>query len=258
MKLKDRVAIVTGGGIGIGRVIALRFAEEGAAVVVAARTMPKLEEVVQQIKAKGGRATAIQTDVTDEAQVINMVAKTLDIYKKIDILVNNSGIAAAVANAWQITLEDWNKVIATNLTGPMLCTREVMKHMIEREQGNIVNISSEAGIRGLQTRGPYSASKWGIIGLTRTEALEAARYNIRVNAVAPGGVEGERNIRTLTMLAEAMGRPIEESRKVMTSHAAMRRLVTENEIAGAALFLASDDSSGMTGQTIRVDAGSHI
>ncbi len=258
MKLKDKVAVVTGGGVGIGRAIALRFAEEGATVVVAARTMPKLEEVVQQIKAKGGHATAIQMDVTSETQVQNMVAKTVDIYKKIDILVNNSGIAAAVARAWEITIEDWNRVIAVNLTGPMLCTREVMKRMVEQRRGNVVNISSEAGIRGLQTRSPYSASKWGLIGLTRTAALEAARYNIRVNAVAPGGVEGERNIRSLTMVAEATGHTLEEMIKATTSRSAMRRMVTEDEVTNAVLFLASDDSSGMTGQTIVVDAGGHL
>ncbi len=258
MKLKDRVAIVTGGGMGIGRAIALRFAEEGAAVVVAARTMPKLEEVVQQITAKGGRATAIQTDVTDEAQVKNMVAKTLDIYKKIDILVNNSGIAAVSARVWEIKLEDWNRVIATNLTGPMLCTREVMKHMIERKQGNIVNISSDAGTVGTPTRGSYCASKWGLIGLTRTAALEAARYNIRVNSVAPGPTEGERALRSMDALAGATGRTIDELMKMTVSGTAMRRMAKPEEIASAVLFLASDDSSGMTGQTINVNTGSHL
>ena len=258
MKLKDRVAIITGGGVGIGRAIALRFAEEGAMVVIAARTLPRMEEVAQQIRGKGGHATAIQMDVTDEAQVKSMLAQTLNIYKQVDILVNNSGIAAQVARSWEITMEDWDRVMAVNLTGPMLCTREVMKHMVERRKGNVINISSEAGLSGVPTRGPYCASKWGLIGLTNTAALEAARYNIRVNCVAPGLVEGDRITGSLKMAAEAAGRSLEEIVKAMTSRVAMRRMVTAEEIAEAVLFLASDDSSGMTGQTIRVDGGARL
>ncbi len=142
------MAIVTGGGVGIGKAISLAFASEGAAVMVAARTLPRLEAVADEIRSRGGRATAIQIDISDENQVKKVVAQTLNEYGQIDILVNNSGIAGPTINVVDIKLDDWNEVLAINLTGAMLCASEVLKSMIARRSGNIINISSAAGRGG--------------------------------------------------------------------------------------------------------------
>ena len=186
MRLKDRVAIVTGAGTGIGRSIALTFAAEGAAVVVAARKLSRLGEVVEEIKSGGGRARAIQTDISDEKQVQGMVAQTIDEYGQIDILVNNSAADPTVpANVVDMALDNWNNSVKVNLTGTMLCCREVLKTMIPRRSGNIVNISSVAGITGHPTLSDYSATKWAIIGFTETLAIEVGEHNIRVNCISP-------------------------------------------------------------------------
>ena len=152
--------------------------------MVAARTLSKLEETVEEIKSKGGRAKAIQTDITDENQVQQMVAQTLDEYGQVDILVNNSGIGGPTASVVDLKLEDWNEVLGIDLTGSMLCSREVLKSMILHQSGNIINIAAEGGRggdgrAGYPMRSPYCCAKMGIIGLTETLAIEVGQYNIR-------------------------------------------------------------------------------
>lgn len=151
-RLKDKVAIVTGGGKGIGKAIAKAFISEGATVVIAATTLSKLEEAVKEFEAMGGRAQAIQTDVSNERQVIDMVSETMKAFGKIDILVNNSGIAGPTCKVVDLKLEDWNQVLAIDLTGYMLCAREVLKHMIPRKTGIIINIGAEGGEQGMGDR----------------------------------------------------------------------------------------------------------
>ena len=258
MKLDNKVAIVTGGGVGIGKAISLAFANEGAAVVAAARALPRLEAVADEIRSRGGRAIAIQTDVSGENQVKRMVAQTLHEYGQIDILVSNSGIAGSTINVVDIKLDDWNEVLAINVTGAMLCAREVLKSMIARQSGNIINISSGAGLVGFAMRSPYCVSKWGVIGLTQTLAIEVGEYNIRVNCIAPGAVEGERAENVMKARAEATGLTYEEIASEMSADAALKRMVAVTEIADAAVFLASDESSGITGQTISVNAGRQL
>ena len=260
MRLNNKVAIVTGGGVGIGKAISLALASEGAAVVAAARTLPRLEAIADEIRSRGGRATTIQTDISDENQVKKMVAQTLNEYGQIDILVNNSGISGPTVNVVDIKLEDWNEVLAINLTGAMLCSREVLKSMIARQSGNIINISSSAGRKGFPMRSPYCVSKWGMIGFTQTLALEMGRYNIRVNCIAPDFTEGERVESVMKAKAEALGLSYEEvvNRDRAAATATLGRTCTAAEQASAAVFLASDDSSGITGQTISVDTGSQL
>lgn len=255
MRLKDKVAIVTGGGSGIGRAIALSFASEGASVVVAARTLSRLEETVGEIERAGGTAAAVRTDVSDEAMVRSMVETTIGRYGRVDVLVNNSGISGPTANVADMELDAWNEVLAVNLTGAMLCAREVLKDMTSRRSGSIVNISSGAGRSGFPMRSPYSVSKWGIEGLTRTLALEAGRNDIRVNCIAPGFVTGERMEKVMTARAEATGLNYEDLVKKAASGYALKRPVTPEEVAAVAVFLASDESAGITGQTVGVDAG---
>ncbi len=263
MRLKDKVAIVTGGGRGIGKAISLAFAAEGATVVVAARALSKLEETAEEITSKGGRAKAIRTDITDEKQVRQMVAQTLDEYGHIDILVNNSGISGPTANVVDLKLEDWNEVLAIDLTGSMLCAREVLKSMIPRRSGNIISIAAEGGRggdgrAGYPMRSPYCVAKMGIIGLTETLAIEVGEYNIRVNCISPAAVRGERLVNVVMGRAKATGVPFDELMGKMTANYSLKRPAEESEVAAAAIFLASDESSAITGQTLATNCGQHI
>jgi NAD(P)-dependent dehydrogenase (short-subunit alcohol dehydrogenase family) len=263
VRLENKVAIVTGGGRGIGKAIPLAFASEGATVVVAARTLSKLEETVEEIKSKGGRAKAIKTDLTDAKQVQQMVAKTLEDYGQIDILVNNSGIGGPTVNVVDLKLEDWNEVLSIDLTGSMLCSKEVLKHMIPRRSGNIINMAAEGGRggdgrAGYPMRSPYCCAKMGIIGLSETLAVEVGEYNIRVNCISPAAVKGERFNNVITGRSKATGVPVEEFIRQVTVNYSLRRPAEESEIAAVAVFLASDESSCITGQTIVTNCGQHI
>ncbi len=258
MRLKDRVAIITGGGSGIGRAISYAFASEGAVVVVAARTVSRLNEVAEDIKSKGGRAKAVPTDVSDENQVRQMVAQTLGEFGQIDILVNNSGIAGPTADVVDMDLNKWNEVLAVNLTGTMLCAREVLASMIVRKSGAIINIGSEGGRSGFPMRSPYCVSKMGVIGLTETLAVEVGEHNIRVNCISPAAVSGERVINSAEAKAKALGISYEEVMARLTRSYSLKRFIEPSEVAATAVFLASDEASAITGHTLVVNCGLHI
>lgn len=255
MKLEGKVLIITGGGQGIGRAIALRFAEEGAAVTVAGRTKENLEQVANDIRERGGRAITSITDVSDEQMVKQMVAATLDEFGAIDILVNNSGIAGPTAPVTEVSREDWDQTMAVNLTGAFLCAKHALPHMIEHQSGRIINITSVAGLRAYALRSPYAASKWAMIGLTKTLAEEAGRYNIAVNAIAPGPVRGPRIESVIRNRAAAMGRSFEEVEREYVEPIALKRMVEESDIAAMALFLASEEGGNITGETINISGG---
>jgi NAD(P)-dependent dehydrogenase (short-subunit alcohol dehydrogenase family) len=258
MRLKDKVAIVTGGGRGIGRAISAAFAVEGATVIVAARTASKLDETAKKIESAGGRVKTRQTDVSDEKQVQRMVAETLNDYGRVDILVNNSGIAGPTVSVVDLKLQDWNEVLAINLTGSMLCAREVLKHMIPHRKGNIINIGSDGGRFGYPMRSPYCVSKWAIIGLTETLAIEVGQYGIRVNCISPAAVKGERLTNVVMGRSKTTGVPFEELMSKIAVNYALHRPTEEAEVAAAAVFLASDESSGVTGHTLVVNCGHHM
>jgi len=263
MRLKDRVAIVTGGGKGIGRAISLAFSEEGAIVVAAGRTLSALQATCDEIRSKGGRAKAIQTDLTVEEQVIQMVAETVREFDKVDVLVNNSGVAGPTTRIVDMDLAKWNETIALDLTGSMLCAREVLKHMIPQRRGSIVSIVSEGGRAGdgrsgFPLRSAYCAAKMGLIGVTESLSIEVGAYNIRVNAVSPGPVKGEHITNAMKAKAAAVGRPFEEIMDALAAGSSLQRIVEEAEVARTVVFLASDESSGITGQTIPVSCGQHI
>lgn len=262
-RLRDKVAIVTGGGKGIGKAISLAFSREGAVVVAAGRTLQALEKTCDEINNKGGRAKAIQTDVSVEEQVKRMVSETVKAFGKVDILVNNSAVAGPTVRVADMDLAKWNETVAIDLMGGMLCAREVLKHMIPRRSGNIINIVSEAGRSGdgrsgFPMRSAYCSSKMGLIGLTETLSIEVGEFNIRVNAVSPGPVRGEHIANVIRARAEVIGKPFEEIMESLGAGSSLRRMSEESEVASVAVFLASDESSAVTGQTISVSCGQHM
>lgn len=258
MKLEGKVAIVTGGGGGIGRVIALRFAREGAAVVVAGPTEEKIKSVEKEILDSGSRGLAVHTDVAEEPDVEGMVKAALSSFGQIDILVNNAGVAGPTALVQDVTLEDWDRTFAINLTGAFLCAKHVLPHLIERRSGCIINITSIAGLQAYAYRSPYCASKWGMIGLTQTLAQEGGQYGITANAIAPGPVRGPRIERVIRNRAEGMNLPYEEVVRQYVEPTALKRMVEEEDIAAMALFLASDDGANITGETLNISAGYNL
>jgi NAD(P)-dependent dehydrogenase (short-subunit alcohol dehydrogenase family) len=254
-ELANQVAIVTGGGYGIGRQIARLFAEAGARVALAARSADRLEATRAEITAAGGECIAIITDVAKADDCARMAERTLERFGRIDILVNNAGIEGATKLTTEMTPEQWREVVDIDLTGTWLATRAVLPAMIRQKSGGIINISSGSGRRGYPFRAPYSAAKWGMISLTQTWAGEWGRSGIRINCICPGPVVGDRIERVISARAKAMGVSYEQVERGFTGQAALQRMVTEAEVAKVALFFAGDQSSGVTGQTINVDAG---
>ena len=259
MKLKDKVAIITGGGTGIGKAISLAFANEGAAVVVAARNPSRLEEVAKDIKSRGGKAKAIQTDISNHEQIKRMVAQTIDEFGQIDVLVNN---AAAMypnnADVVDMNLDNWHNTLKVNLTGTMLCSRGVLKYMIPRRSGNIINVSSVAGLSGHPTESPYCVSKWGIIGFTEVLAIEAGKHSIRVNCISPGASRSKEFENIVRVLAKRVGISCEEMMGKIVDKNSLKRIAEPSEIAACVVFLASDDSSAITGHNLVASCGFHI
>jgi NAD(P)-dependent dehydrogenase (short-subunit alcohol dehydrogenase family) len=259
MKLKNKVAIVTGGGAGIGKAISLALSNEGAAVVVAARNPARLEEMVKEIKSGGGKAKAIQTDISDHEQVKRMVAQTIDEFGQIDILVNNAASAPNnKADVADMNLDNWYNTLSANLTGTMLCSREVLKAMIPRRSGSIINISSVAGASGHPTESPYCVSKWGIVGLTEVLAIEAGKHNIRVNCLSPAATRTEGFTEFVRGLGENLGISGEEMMAKIADKNSLKRIAEPSEIAACVVFLASDDSSAVTGHNLMATCGFHL
>lgn len=232
-------------------------------MVVAARTLPKLQETIDQVTRSGGSGLAIETDVRYEDPVQRMVAQTVGAFGKVDILVNNSGIGGPTAGVVDLGLDEWNEVIALDLTGSMLCCKHVLKYMIPQKSGNIINIAAEGGRAGdgragYPMRSPYCCAKMGLLGLTETLSIEVGQYNIRVNAISPAAVRGERIINVLKGRAAATGTPLEELMSKIVQNYSLGRMTEESEVAKVAVFLASDESSAITGQTIVSNCGQHI
>ena len=256
-RLEGRVAIVTGGGQGIGRAIALQLAQDGARLVMADINQKGCLETAEMIADQYGRASlAVDTDVSDQDQVAQMVAKAKALTGNIDILVNNSGIAGPTAFAEDISLQDWEKTLAINLRGVFLCCKHVLPLMKAQKQGCIVNISSVAAKRPLVQRTPYGASKMGLIGFTRSLAAEAGAWGIRANTVCPGTVAGPRIEAVVEALSRSTGQSAGELLAQKAQASPLKRLVQPQEVAAVVAFLCSDQARAMTGQDINVSAGS--
>ena len=256
MKLADRVAIVTGAAKGMGRDICLTLAREGAHLTLAAREPAPLETLAREVEAIGRRALVVPTDVTDEPAVERLVARARETFGRVDILVNAAGITGPIETpVWEIKADDFDQVIAINLRGTFLPTKHVLPGMIQQRSGKIVNISGTSGLRGYKNRAAYSSSKWALRGFTRTVALEAGPYNVNVNALHPGIVGGDRMDKLCREKARRRGWTPERVYQEYVDEMALKRVTIAQDIANAVLFLVSDESSNMTGQSVTVDGG---
>lgn len=256
MQLEGKTAIVTGGGRGIGRAIAWRFAAEGAAVLVAARTEAQVRAVAEEIIAAGGRAAWIVADVAGEDDCARVVQAAKSKLGAVSILVNNAGEYGPVKPIEEIEPAEWDRVIAVHLRGAYLLTRLVLPGMYARGSGAILNISSLSAKSAFPWGSPYAAAKAGMLGMTRVTAAEAARKGVRVNAICPGPVTETKMSKDLgETLAARMGVTPEKQLAGFLESVLQGRGQTADEIAAAALFLVSDQASAITGQSVNVDGG---
>ena len=231
MRLKDRVAIITGGSRGIGRAIASAFAQEGAKVAIVSRDKARCDKAADEICKNGGVAIGIQADVSKEADAVRIIKTTKDKFQRIDILVNNAAVNLPYRSVIELTLDEWNWVVGVNLTGTFLCSRAVLPEMMAQRRGKIINMSSSGGRRGAAGRVPYRPTKAAVISFTECLAAEVKPYNIDVNAICPGAVETD-------MMREITGGKMPEY------------LMPPEDIAAVAVFLASDESKSITGTAI--------
>jgi 3-oxoacyl-[acyl-carrier protein] reductase len=256
MKLADRIAIVTGAAKGMGGDICRTLAREGAHLALAARDVPPLEQLAKEIEALGRRALVVPTDVTDESAVERLVARTREAYRRIDILVNAAGVTGPIETPVQeIKADDFRMVLEVNIVGTFLPTKHVLPAMIAQRYGKIVNISGTSGLRGYKYRAAYSSSKWALRGFTRTVALEAGPHNVNVNALHPGIVAGDRMDKLCREKGRKRGWTPEQVYREYENEMALRRVTVSQDIANAVLYLVSDDSKNMTGQSVTVDGG---
>ena len=244
MKLKNKVVVVVGGASGMGAAIATLFSREGASVVIADIDKQKIDEVTNQIQAFGGRVCAIPTDIVDEKQVEKLVTTVTKDFHRIDVLVNTVG-TFQFSPAEELSLEDWRRLLDINLTGVFLCCREVGKVMIGQKSGKIVNFSSTAGLCAVPYSVHYTAAKHGMVGLTKTLAVEWAKHNIHVNCICPGAT-------ATPMLLEST---TEEFRAARSRRIPLGRFGKPEEQAHVALFLSCSDSDYVTGSVVTTDGG---
>jgi NAD(P)-dependent dehydrogenase (short-subunit alcohol dehydrogenase family) len=248
MRLKEKVAVVTGAGVGIGRAVALRFAREGARVVVAEIDSQNGQATAEAIQRSEGTAIFARTDVSDENDVKAMVASAVNRFGRIDVLFNNAAILlhSQEARAHELTAEVWDRTMAVNLRGYWLCSKYVIPHMLQEKRGSIIHVASPTGMLGFARLTAYSTSKGGVFALTRAMAIDYAPDNIRVNAIVPGTIDTPMNASTLAD---------ERMRQHLIAMAPAGRLGTPEDLCGLAVFLASEDSLYCVGGFYMADGG---
>lgn len=252
--LAGRVAVVTGGGRGIGAAVAGELAVMGAAVAVAARTVREIEAVAGELREKGHRAISVPCDVTDEAGVAALRRAVEDELGPVDVLVNNAGIASSATVA-RTTLEEWNRIFAINATGTFLCTRELLPGMMERGWGRVVNVASIAGLTGDRYMAAYAASKHAVVGLTRCAAAEAAAKGVTVNAVCPGYVDTPMTDESVARMVEKTGMDTAAARGYLEKTSPQGRLILPEEVAHAVASLCHPRAAAINGEALLVDGG---
>ena len=254
-QLEGKVALITGASKGIGRVMSRLFAQEGAAVICAARSKELVEETAALIKKDGGRAIAVTGDAAVEADVQRIVAAGVKAFGKLDTLVNNAGDGGPTKPVQDYTTEDWFYTVNSCLTSSYMCIRFAAPQIIKAGGGAIVNITSTAGRRGLAYRIGYCSAKAGQVGMTYGMALELAPHNITVNAIAPGAVEGDRIVSVIAGQAKVRGISAEEARRSFVERSPLKRMSTAEDIATLAVYLCSPAARNLSGQCIAVTAG---
>ncbi len=252
-RLKGLNALITGASRGIGRAIALKYADEGADLFLAATKRENLENVATEIRSLGRQVFTYELDVSDRTQAVQMVDQAITDLGRIDILINNAGVYKP-ARFVDYSPEDFDRIIQVNLYGAFHVLQLVVRNMIKEGTGSVINIASTAGKWGSMNQSAYNTSKHGLVGLTRCVALETAAAGLRVNAICPGFVETEL-LNELKTHAEIKGMSENEFRELAKSRVPMRRFMKSEEIADLAIFLGSDESSGMTGQSLLIDGG---
>jgi 3-hydroxybutyrate dehydrogenase len=257
MKLQNRIALITGGGRGIGRAIAFAFARAGAQVAIAARSEDQVEQVARELADQlSAKALAVVCDVSDVQSVERMFAKVAESFGRgPDIMVNNAGIAES-APITRTDDELWHRHLAINLTGTFYCTRAALPQMLERGWGRIINVASIAGKTGGPYIAAYSASKHGVLGLTRSVALEVAAKGITVNAICPGYVDTEMTTRNIENITKKTRLSADEAMDSIKKMSPQNRIIEPEEVAALAVLLASEEGRGINGQAINVDGGS--
>ncbi len=254
MKFDGKVALVTGGGRGIGAEIARSLAKDGAAVAISARTESEVFKVVEEIVAAGGRAQPFIADLSQADQAKGLVGRVQAAMGPIDFLINNAGIAGSAPVVKQ-TLDEWNRIFAINVTATFLCTQAALPKMIERGSGRVVNIASVAARFGARYIGAYAASKHAVLGFTRCVAAEVAAFGISANAVCPGFVDTEMVSSSVTRIVEKTGLPAEEALDTIKSQSPQKRLLTTSEVAAMVSLLCSEEGRGINGQALVIDGG---
>jgi NAD(P)-dependent dehydrogenase (short-subunit alcohol dehydrogenase family) len=257
LELKDKTTVITGPAKGMGRAITLAFAREGAQLVLTGRDTDAIEPVAAEARALGAKVLVVKCDLTSGTQTDKLAQSALDAFGRIDVLVNVAGGSGPIGKTgWETTEDEFNEIVHLNMTGAFNVMRAVLPSMIAHSSGKIVNVGGTFGMRGRAGRTAYSASKWGLRGITKSFALEAGPYGINVNCVAPGMVDGPRfRDKVCANMAQKMGITVEEAAAHHAADYALRRVSTDNDVANACLFLASEVARQITGVDLPVDGG---